>query len=476
MAAPQKPALTGTTKPNNTVGATDVQTKASRKVTYIFQCTTAATVSLPCAVAVNDKVIASHAKKASRVSSGATKKNGKTIYTEGKFTVDAEAGDKVSLYLNSDAAVGNRTAPVYAVTVGERDIVVKVTEREGLLSDSGTPALVAKAKDAKAASAGEGKPDAEVDEYTAPLTGNIWMKVSHKYTAAEVDALMPKGTSTEVITAIKSIYNELPSATLTVSVPANDQQAAKSLKVTFIDSDNPKANIVGYTLLKEGLPRVHPGGFAALLNSALENDIPSLQVTSCWRPMLGSIAHRAGLGLDVGYVGLARMNRQELRKAFEGKKPSQKGNQNDADNVTDAEVKAFGEYETAIVDKKSAGDELDAAQKALKAAKKTGDEAKIKEAQQRVQDASDAVKEAAKTQTDKRNAWSKERDAGEPANTRLFRTSLLKCACVKQLFDPWFMNENVRDNTDALPNMQKSSNETLHAHHLHVTVNDPKIL
>lgn len=481
MAGPQKPVLTGTTKSNNTVGATDVPAKASRKVTYIFQCTTAASVNLPYAAAVNGKVIASHEKKVSRVNSGATKKNGKTTYTEGKFTVDAEAGDKVSLYLNSDAAMGHRTTPVYAVAVGERDIIVKVTEKEGLLSDSDTPTPATKGKDVKAAPAAvESKAVPEVDEYTAPLTGNIWMKVSHKYTAAEVDALMPTGTQAEVITAIKSIYSELTSATLTMSVPvATGKHAAKSLKVTFIDSDNPKANIVGYTLLKEGLTRVHPSGFAALLNAALENDIPSLQVTSCWRPMLGSIAHRAGLGLDVGYVGSTRMNRQELRRAFEGKKPSQSGNGNDADNVSDTEVTKFGEYEDAIVAAKTANADLTGAEKTLRAAEKAKDSAKIAESKAKVEDAKEASRDATDAENKALDAWNKERNSAEPADVRLFRTSLLKCSCVRQLFDPWVMDENTQDKTAPANNMQRggsSSNERLHSHHLHITVHEPKIL
>lgn len=481
MAGPQKPALTGVTKPNNTVGATDVQTKAARKVTYIFQCTTAASVNLPYAVAVNGKVIASHEKKVSRVNSGAIKKKGKTIYTEGKFTVDAESGDKVSLYLNSDAAVGYRTTPVYAVTASERDVIVKVTEKEGHISDSDAPTLVAKDKDAKTAAptADESKAAPGVDEYTAPLTGDIWMKVSHKYTAAEVDALMPAGTSTEVIAAVKSIYSGLTSATLTVSIPATAQQVAKSLKVTFSDSNNPKANIVSYSLLKDGLTRVHPGGFAALLNSALENNIPSLQVTSCWRPMLGSIAHRAGLGLDVGYVGLTRMNRQELRNAFEGKKPSKSGNGDDTDNVSDAEVTKFAEYESAIIEAKTAKADLSVAEKALKAAKKTKDAAKTADAQTQVNAASKALEDADIAEDKAREAWNDERNATEPATVRLFRTSLLKCSCVRQLFDPWVMDENTQDTIAPAPNMQRGadfSNERLHSHHLHITVHEPKIL
>jgi hypothetical protein len=246
--------------------------------------------------------------------------------------------------------------------------------------------------------------------------------------------------------------------------------------VHFMDSNNPKDNISDYTLLADGLPRVHPGGFAALFTAALDNAISSITVSSCWRPMLGSIAHRAGLGLDVAVVGGTKFNRQELRKAFSGKKPSKQGNHVESDNVTDAEVEAFGEYEDAIFENKKAAQVLKGAQKDLAVAKRSNDAEKVREADARVKDATDDAKDAAKTEADKREEWNKQRDAGEPANARLFRTSLLKCSCVRQLFDPWFMDENAQDETEPHPNMQKSGNETLHAHHLHITVDDARIL
>lgn len=73
-------------------------------------------------------------------------------------------------------------------------------------------------------------------------------------------------------------------------------------------------------------------------------------------------------------------------------------------------------------------------------------------------------------------AWNAERDANEPAKVKLFRASLLHCTCVVQLFDPWYMDANTKAGQNPEPNMQKTSNETLHAHHLHVTVFEPKIL
>jgi hypothetical protein len=47
---------------------------------------------------------------------------------------------------------------------------------------------------------------------------------------------------------------------------------------------------------------------------------------------------------------------------------------------------------------------------------------------------------------------------------------------VKQLFDPWHMDNNTRDKVPAQPNTQISDNEKLHAHHLHITVLDEKVL
>jgi hypothetical protein len=466
VATHRQPAHTGTTKLDNATGVTDVPTTAQYTVTYIFQCTSAAKVNLPYAIAVNGNVLPAYQTKTSRVTSGKTTQNGKPVYTSGKFSIEAEAGAKVSLYLNSDAAVGYRANPVYAVTVGQRPVVVKVTEKEGQHADSDTPALAPAPKDSKAAAE---------DHYTAPLTGDVWMKVSHKYTSAEVDALMPTGTGPEVIAAIKSIYDGLKVAKLTVTVAANDAKPAQSLEIKFEDSTNPKGNIVSYALLTDGLTRVHPGGYAALFNAALENAITSLNVTSCWRPMLGSIAHRAGLGLDVNYVGAVRMNRQELRVSAN----AGKGNAKDDDNVSDAEVKAFKAYEDSIVADKKAAAGLGQANMALDGALKSSDRAKIGEAQRAARAARDARNVAAGEQDEALKSWNVERDAAEPANARLFRASLLKCTCVRQLFDPWFMDENTQDKTDPVPNMQRgatTSNERLHSHHLHITVDEPKIL
>lgn len=59
---------------------------------------------------------------------------------------------------------------------------------------------------------------------------------------------------------------------------------------------------------------------------------------------------------------------------------------------------------------------------------------------------------------------------------RTLRTRLDRFSGVSQIFDRWYMDENTRDAIPHKPNEQRNSNETTHAHHLHVTVSEPKIL
>lgn len=458
MNATTKPAVSSQTKSANEGGLTAVSVKPPRKVTYVFKATTSDNLSIPYVVAVDGKVLAAYAGRTARVS-------GKG----GRLTVTVQQGQRVSLYLNSDAHPDFRKQPVYAVTPGERDVVVSITEKKGKHKDTDVPVLQANTAGAQ----GDAKKE---DVYAAPLTGDIWMKVSHKYTADEVEPRLPNGTSSAVQKAVKSIYTGLSSSTLVINEPAKAERPARTLTVKFTDSNNPKDNISSYTLLADGLPRVHPGGYAALFTAALECKTPSITVSSCWRPMLGSIAHRAGLGLDVSVVGGTNMNRQELRRSLKVSSSSSKGNGDDKDNVTDAEVRAFSEYEQAIAQKKKADAELDAAAATLKSANKGGEAQRIMAAQERFAEAEKNAKLATDLRAKKRAVWDQQRDAGEPLQAKLFRASLLECSCVRQLFDPWFMEQNTKDSKQSEPNMQVTSNETLHAHHLHITVDDPKIL
>lgn len=470
-----KPDIVTQTQLNKEV-ATDVKVVVKRKVTYIFIAKSSANLSIPYAILINGSVPKKFQGKPKRVSG-----------ERGKIVIEnLNAGDKIALYLNSDAHADYRTSPVYEVTVSNKDIEVTITEINGKNTVDDTPVQVIdkdRNKEAKKMA----------DTYVAPLTGDIWMQVSHKYESDEVDKLVPSGTSTDVINSIKKIYDGLSRAELKITLPAKEKIKERVLTVKFEDSDNPRNNISKYALLEDGLTRVHPGGYAALFNAALENNILSLTLTSCWRPMLGSIAHRAGLGLDVNMIGGTHVNRTELRNSLlpatkkdkKGKAISvpatNEGNHNDDDNVTDDEVRLFKLYEDAIVANKTATAELKSAEVAAKVAaknKKLSAEEKTKIIE-RLETAKDAQKKSKESEDDTKEAWNAERNAHEPDNIKLYRTSLLKCDCVKQLLDPWFMDNDTHDKIAPEANMQRgasTSNERLHAHHLHVTVYEPKIL
>lgn len=444
-------------KPNSVV---DAPCKVSCKVTYQF--VFLRKLSLPYAVAVNGQALPAFKDRPKR--------------TDGRISLLVEAGQTVQLFLNSDAHPAFRQHPVYLVKAAEDDIEVLITEVAGRHADTDTPAL------AKTSTQdGGGK---AVQHMVAKLTGDIWMKVSHRYTIDEVDARLPAGTTAEVKGAIQKIYGGLSSASLVIERPAQGVQAARTLTVNFVDSDNPKMNITHYALLRDGLPRVHPGGYAAVINAGLDAGVPSIVVSSCWRPLLGSIAHRAGLGLDVSVVGGTKMNREELRRSLHASGTSPHGNGNDKDNVTDAEVTAFGAYERAIVETKQAKAEKDAAEKALADAANSRDSDVVRLARERQSRAAKEFRDAPRAEQEKLEAWNRERDAGEPNHVRQYRVSLLKCACVRQLFDPWFMDYDARDVAAPEPNMQRplppgqrgQSNEELHANHLHISIDDPKIL
>ena len=220
-------------------------------------------------------------------------------------------------------------------------------------------------------------------------------------------------------------------------------------------SDNCYSNISGFDMFSDGLTRVHPSGYASVINAALDNSVGSVKMSSCWRPMLGSIAHRVGLGLDVVYLDAVSLNRQEL---IAGQPKTAAA---DA-NVSEDEKRFFKVWQAA--DKERI--EAQAAEKRISKVG-TDDEKKA---------AADRLEKAQGNEVATRGAWNKERDKHEPPKVKAFRESLYTCSCVKQLFDPWYMDANTRDQVPAQPNTQQTSNETLHAHHLHITVLDTKVL
>jgi hypothetical protein len=450
----QKPAASSATNTNKAV--VDAKLSSKLKVTYKFKITTTGKLWLPYAVAVNGTVLPEFSANPRRASA--------------PITVVVDPGSTVTLFLNSDAHVKHRTTPVYAISPKDNDVEVTITEKTGKHADADTPVFKETKEDAK---------KKKTDYYTAPLTGDIWMKISHKYTAGEAEGLIPADVPAEIRAAVKKIYDgslSTASPKLTVEFPATKDAAALSLTVTFEDSANPRTNITSYELFADGLPRVHPLGFVALLQAARDSGLTKMNVTSCWRPLLGSIAHRIGLGLDVNHVatsgGKTRFNREELR-----------GKGGDSPWVSEEEKKRLRDLEAAENTQQKAEADLKKANKeradyeskikkktVLKDAKTAAAlEEAVKKADKDVQTARAATAQAKKD-------WEAERDANEPDTAKNMRASLLRCRCVKQLFDPWMMDGDTKDAAQPVANRQETKNETLHAHHLHITIDEPGLL
>lgn len=275
---------TSTTK-KNAAAPTDAKVAAKRTVTYLISTAVSkAAINLCYAVAVDDVVQDAYANSV-----------GKMQTDGGSIKVTVESGKKVSLFLNSDSVPGRRKNAVYAVTVKDKNVQVNITEKMGKHADADTPVAAGS--------------DKNTEKYKAPLTGDIWLKITHKFTAADVDAAVPAGTRPEILAAVKSIYGGLPTTQLTLIVPASGTQAALTTTFSFEGNENAKNNITKFSVTADGLPRVHPACFAAIFKAAVDANVTAISMSSNWRPCLGSIAHRSGLGCDVTNVGGTQMKK-----------------------------------------------------------------------------------------------------------------------------------------------------------------------
>lgn len=413
------PAATGTLTASTSL--TTVNVSARRKVRYVFD--TSATkrdLALPYRVSIDGKV--QEAAPNMRKLSGSKR----------SIELLVAPGARVALFLNSDVHPDFRREPVYALQVGEHDVEVLIKEKQGRISH-------ARAEVGTSVTRQAGQPgERAVDCYKALLTGDIWMQISHRYTAAQADAILPPETPPPVRVAVRAIYSGLPAAQLLVQFPASDGAPAHALRVAFADSENARANITYCSLLKDVLPRTHPAAFAALLSEAHKAGVTEVHVTSCWRPMLGSIAHRAGLGLDIVYVANAsqtvRINRVGLTGAG-GRNP----------NIRAREKQLYDEYMEA---KRLAGNN-----------KQTDDQRG----------------DAKRIENQAKKDWLSELQKNDPALINDLRARLKKNPSIEQIFDPWYMQIDTGSEVSSA-NEQRSPNETLHANHLHLTINEPEIL
>jgi hypothetical protein len=413
------PAATGTLTASTSL--TTVNVSARRKVRYVFD--TSATkrdLALPYRVSIDGKVqeAAPHLRKLSG--------------SKRSIELLVAPGARVALFLNSDVHPDFRREPVYALQVGEHDVEVLIKEKQGRISH-------ARAEVGTSVTRQAGQPgERAVDCYKALLTGDIWMQISHLYTAAQADAILPPETPPPVRVAVRAIYSGLPTAQLLVQFPASDGAPAHALRVAFADSENARANITYCSLLNDVLPRTHPAAFAALLSEAYKAGVTEVHVTSCWRPMLGSIAHRAGLGLDIVYVANASQTVHINRVGLTGV-----GGRNP--NIRAREKQLYDEYMEA---KRLAGNN-----------KQTDDQRG----------------DAKRIENQAKKDWLSELQKNDPALINDLRARLKKNPSIEQIFDPWYMQIDTGSEVSSA-NEQRSPNETLHANHLHLTINEPEIL
>jgi hypothetical protein len=450
MAGPT-PDATCTLSPEGAV--TTVLVGAKCKVTYEFNtAATSAGLALPYVVAIDGKVLPEYSAKPGAL--------------RDRRTIDlvVNPGNKVALFLNSDVHPDHRKNPVYALEVGNNDVHVKITEKTGRIGHEWATLKQPLCRPGAT-------PGKRVEVYDAVLTGDIWMQISHLYTAAEADGLLPPDTTPEVRAAVRSIFTGLPRPELIVNFPASDSAPKMTLRVEFMDEmqNNVRLNTTHCPWLTGILPRTHPCAFAALLTEAHAAGVTAVRVTSGWRPSFGSIAHRAGLGLDITYVEGESQRVFLNRASLTSDRALRNG------NVSEREKGLWREHQDAKSEVAATERELKAAQGRLDHSRDPGKAAHLA---QELVDARERSDAAQKRERSASKTWDDERNRNEPELIRKLRGQLGQNKSVKQLFDPWYMDANTADNIAPIPNEQRrtNSNELTHNNHLHITVREPKIL
>ena len=356
-------------------------------------------------------------------------------------------GDKIGLYLGSDASPEFRQELLYPLTVGSKDIKAIIKTKKDPQDD------VAELKPVTPTDADKNSTESR---YEGWLTGDIWMRFSHRYSAKEATAhfLNAGEKDTGIAKAIADLYGGSVNTKTGYSVQFDNKNNCQIIFQTGSDA-NCRANIKkGYDFAREGLPRVHPRTWIAFLQAARDCSISSMEITSGWRPMFGSATHRIGLGLDVksakrtdGNSGIFDKKNNNLWHSEEEK-------------VTHAEWVAS---EQKLTEARIA---LENARKEIKQAQGADG---TRDANQREEQAKDAVKDAEEFRDEAKKTF-KKKHKGSVVDS--FEQALMKNPLVKQLFDPLLMDTNTRDQQDADANVNKSGNETNHQNHLHVSAND----
>jgi hypothetical protein len=162
------------------------------------------------------------------------------------------------------------------------------------------------------------KPGA-ADEYFSFLNGDLWLSISHEFTDTEITRLCPPETLSRAMPQQRgSLLNEGTHQTIDVDwatglqpIYTSGQSSRSSLPfsvwipvlgITVKFAEGIAANAVNTsarTTVQQTLRRTSPRAFAAILKAAWHLNIDTIQISSSWRPMLGSRLHKMGVGLDI---------------------------------------------------------------------------------------------------------------------------------------------------------------------------------
>ncbi|MCS0630463.1 hypothetical protein NX786_14075 [Telluria mixta] len=348
-----------------------------------------------------------------------------SLMSNSKIREKVPFGKEVALYLGNDAKPQYRSAPLYRVRANEglTDVVVRISE--------------IKTKDYDVSDEVPSKPivSGTKKTYTASLFGTTWLKFSHKFTPEEANTECD-GEPQEIGAALQKIFDG--DATVNGSVISLNvtKPNKKSMKIiwksdAFQNCRDTIPMITGLTVAKaEIIPRVHPQTYKAFLKAAFELDASELEIASGWRPMLGSVLHRVGVGLDVKRI-VVDDHDLTLNRSPSG---------------------ADTDYMNLMTQKKR-----------LQQKKTPTDDEKME------------LKKLAEQEASKRDAAAAAIHKNDKTPIREFIKKLRENNDVKQTFDPWEMDINTRDNNPATPNYMITGNEVLHRNHLHITVRDTEL-
>lgn len=409
-----------------------------------------------------------------------------------------QAGSTVGLCFGVDVKPKFRKYPLWQVKAGDNDIVVDVFETFGqhALNDKATKAL--------SVDLGSKTSPQPTDFYSAQLSGNIWMRSTHPFTATDVDAL-PKDAADETMRkALKRIYtaefDAMPEGwgieVLAGAAQAGSKPASVKLHWIAAENGNCVSNISGLDVKQEVPRRIHPAAYAAVAQAALQAGVTQVSFTSSWRPMLGSGRHRLGLGLDLKWLHpegdkRLKLNRTALPK-FDTTDKDGDGfidKQGEGEKLTVEEQKAFNAWQQARASetaaearRKAAQDYQAAASKALTVAKNKGKPDAIEDAQLAVEAADKNLAAATKAEREAREAtpaakeaWTKSMSKNEPSVVGRYRRYVMQQRCITQVIDPWYVTYDPKNPTSLKPNDRSTAEMTSHDNHMHLSINDPEL-